>query len=217
MDNARVYRRDLILPVAAIVGVSLLLSGVAFRLARANPHQSPQAEASGKLHECASCHGQDGVSSAEIFPNLAGQQKEYIATQLTAFRDQTRRDRNAKTYMWGMAAGLSDATIQALAADYASKTPAVAVGGDKREIAAGKTIYENGVAAHGVPACASCHGPKGEGNAAFPALAGQHKEYLAVQLAALASGARDNAIMLPIAKGMTPKQINAVSAYLASW
>jgi cytochrome c553 len=37
-----------------------------------------------------------------------------------------------------------------------------------------------------------------------------------VQLEALASGARDNAIMHPIAKGMTPKEMKAVAVYLSS-
>jgi cytochrome c553 len=72
-------------------------------------------------------------------------------------------------------------------------------------------------AGNGVAACASCHGAKGEGNAGanFPRLAGQSQAYLAKQLASYANGSRNNPIMMPIAKGLSPEQIQAVSAYYA--
>jgi cytochrome c553 len=221
MSEAHVYRQSKVAALASIVGVLLLVGcetdgrlgaksgGVAL------VHDSA-TQLTRRLHTCAACHGEDGVSSAEIFPNLAGQQKDYITTQLTAFRDHTRRDRDAKSYMWGMADRLSDDTLQAIAAVYAAKPAAKAAKGDKVEIARGEAIFEKGVEAQGVLACVSCHGAHAEGSAAIPGLAGQHRDYLAVQLHAFASGARDNAIMLPIAKGMTPKDIDAVTAYLAS-
>ncbi len=212
MANARAHSRQMSPAFASAVSV-LLLFGCA---AGVGSGPSPMAEATGKLHQCASCHGEDGVSTAEIFPNLAGQKEEYIAAQLTAFRDRTRKDRDAQSYMWGMARGLSDASIKILAADYSAKSPAVAAAGKGADVAAGEAIFKTGVAAHGVLACVSCHGVKGEGNAVIPALAAQHRDYLMVQLAAFASGARDNAIMHPIAKAMTPTEIKAVAAYLAS-
>jgi hypothetical protein len=43
------------------------------------------------------------------FPDLAAQTAPYLEAQLRAFRDQTRRDPDALSYMWGMAAQLSDA------------------------------------------------------------------------------------------------------------
>ena len=77
----------------------------------------------GTLHVCSSCHGPDGRSISPTFPRLAGQQKDYIVAQLQAFRDKTRADPHAQTYMWGMAARLSDPTIDGIAAFYASQTP----------------------------------------------------------------------------------------------
>ncbi len=65
----------------------------------------------GTVHVCSSCHGPKGRSISSTFPRLAGQQKDYIEAQLKAFRDHTRADPHAKTYMWGMAARLSDPTI----------------------------------------------------------------------------------------------------------
>jgi len=66
--------------------------------------------------------------------------------------------------------------------------------------------------------CAGCHGAQGEGNpqAGFPRLAGQPKEYLRRQLDAYADGSRSNAVMSPIAKGMTPEQREAAAAHYAA-
>lgn len=65
---------------------------------------------------CASCHGAEGISGADIFPNLAGQKEGYLASSLKAYRDGTREN----AMMSGMAAGLSDETIDDLAAYYTS-------------------------------------------------------------------------------------------------
>jgi cytochrome c553 len=66
--------------------------------------------------------------------------------------------------------------------------------------------------------CAGCHGAKGEGNAAsnFPRLAGQPQAYLAHQLRSYADGSRNNSVMGPIAKGLSPQQIDEVAAYFAA-
>lgn len=82
---------------------------------------------------------------------------------------------------------------------------------------AGQQIAASG-AANGVTACVSCHGANGEGNAAggFPRLAGQAEYYLSRQMAAFASGSRNNPIMSPIAKAMNEQQMRDVSAWYAS-
>jgi cytochrome c553 len=51
-----------------------------------------------------------------MWPNLAGQKEGYLALQIKAFRDGTRKN----PMMSPMAAGLSDADIDNLAAYYAS-------------------------------------------------------------------------------------------------
>lgn len=83
---------------------------------------------------------------------------------------------------------------------------------------AGMQIANSGAPKNGVPACASCHGANGEGNAAsgFPRIAGQPKTYLAHQLAAYGSGSRSNAVMAPVAKALTQQQIDAVVTYYAA-
>ncbi|ART80436.1 c-type cytochrome [Oceanisphaera avium] len=65
---------------------------------------------------CAACHGAEGVSSLEIYPNLAGQKQAYLASQLQHFRDGEREN----PIMAPMARPLSDEDIADLAAYYAS-------------------------------------------------------------------------------------------------
>jgi cytochrome c553 len=70
----------------------------------------------------------------------------------------------------------------------------------------------------GVPACATCHGPQGLGNAALgaPLLAGSPQAYLASQLADLAAGRRANALMAPIAKELSAAQQASLASYLSA-
>lgn len=68
------------------------------------------------------------------------------------------------------------------------------------------------------PACAGCHGERGEGNAAagFPRLAGLSVPYLRAQIAAFAGGQRDNPVMKPIAQMLGMEEAQSVSAYFAA-
>src|SRR5205814_4617968 len=63
--------------------------------------------------------------------------------------------------------------------------------------------------------CASCHGARGEGNATtgYPRIAGQPQSYLARQLAAYVEGNRQNPVMGPIAKQLSPEQRQEIAAY----
>jgi cytochrome c553 len=70
---------------------------------------------------------------------------------------------------------------------------------------------------HGVPACQSCHGADGGGQAAagFPRLAGLDAAYLRKQLADYAAGTRVHAVMQPIARALSADERAAVAAYYA--
>lgn len=65
---------------------------------------------------CIACHGVNGVSPAPLWPNLAGQKKDYLVKQIQAFRDGTRQD----PMMNPLASQLTDADIEAIA-QYFSK------------------------------------------------------------------------------------------------
>ncbi len=185
-------------------------------------NQAPQAagepppDIAGIVHVCSSCHGPGGHSISSTFPRLAGQQKDYLIAQLTAFRDHTRADPHAKTYMWGMAARLSNPMIAALATYYSAQPPFPGTPNNSPEVAGGRKIYTAGIPARQVPPCFACHGDKGQGNGPIPRLAGQHRAYLERQLEAFASKARANEIMHENSKNLTSEQIGDVAAYVAS-
>lgn len=65
---------------------------------------------------CAACHGPDGISTNDLWPNLAGQKFGYLVKQLKALRDGTRTD----PMMSPMAAPLTDEDIDNLAAYFSS-------------------------------------------------------------------------------------------------
>jgi cytochrome c553 len=90
-----------------------LVAGAALFAATANAGDVEAGKA--KSVVCAACHGSAGISPTPIWPNLAGQKEQYLATQLKAFKDGTRQ--NAQ--MAPMVAGLSDDDIANLAAYYA--------------------------------------------------------------------------------------------------
>ena len=177
---------------------------------------SGDAVVQGTVHVCSSCHGLGGRSISPTFPRLAGQQHDYLVNQLMAFRDHTRADPHAHTYMWGMAAKLSDATIDGVATYYSSQPPVAGTPGDPALIAAGKKIFDDGIASRDVPACSSCHGEKAEGADQIPRLAGQHVGYLEEQLSNFSSLARNNEIMHENSKNLTPDEIRAVAAFFGS-
>lgn len=65
--------------------------------------------------------------------------------------------------------------------------------------------------------CATCHGARGEGNAAMgtPRIASQPQEYLLRQLDAYGNGSRPNAVMTPIAKALDANARQLAAAYYA--
>jgi len=75
------------------------------------------AEGKNKSAVCHACHGADGKSTQPIYPNLGGQQQDYMSKALHDFRDGARQD----PLMNGFAASLSDADIEDISAWYASQ------------------------------------------------------------------------------------------------
>jgi len=72
-----------------------------------------------KAAVCAACHGTKGISTAPMYPNIAGQKETYLVAQLKAFRDKSRSDGLA-SLMQMQAASLSDDDIDNLAAYFSS-------------------------------------------------------------------------------------------------
>ena len=68
---------------------------------------------------CANCHGNNGIASISIYPNLAGQNEPYLVAALKAYKANQRTGGQAGI-MRGYAAMLSDADMANLAAYYSS-------------------------------------------------------------------------------------------------
>lgn len=206
-----------------IATLTLLVAAAALSAGCANPERSrdlanPKISALTTAQQvCSNCHGVNGVSVSPNFPILAAQTEPYLVAQLTAFKSHGRHDPEGFEYMWGISRSLSDDQIKGLAAYYSSQAPAKeAIEGDHRRFDAGKAIFEKGVPTAGVPACASCHGDKGQGNATFPRIAGQHADYLVKQLGVFqrTEDRPEGAIMKTVAHNLTNKDIGDVSVYL---
>ena len=121
--------------------------------------------------------------------------------------------------------GSSNQDLADIAAYFAEQT---STGGqtDPELLALGETVYRSGIPERNVAACAACHSPTGAGNApaGFPALAGQHADYIAAQLIAYRKGYEDETgrindgdirIMRITAFGLSDREIQAVSSYAA--
>lgn len=172
--------------------------------------------------QCFACHGVNGKNDSSFYPRLAGQQKDYIISQIKMFQDHSRADPYAHRIMWGVTVGLSDSNIVALAEKFSSAAPLPGVHEDPATVESGRKIYEKGIAEQNVPVCASCHGSQAQGamaqnnNPTYPRLAGQHRIYLENQLAGFSSNARDNKTMHQNAVNLTDDQIHQVATFLAS-
>ncbi len=179
------------------IGFSVLL------FALMAPVQAAETDAGkSRASVCMGCHGSEGVSNNAMWPNLAGQSRIYLETQLKHFKSGQRTN----STMNGIAKDLSDADIQNLAAYFAS-LPSKSAGGDSTLAASGKQK---------AAMCMGCHGQDFKGNGQFPKLAGQHPKYLSKQLHDFKSGERKAGAMNGIVQSFSDDDIKDISEYLGS-
>lgn len=176
--------------------------------------QGSVEEGQAKSATCVACHGPTGNSPNPEWPNIAGQHEQYILKQLRAFKAGERQN----PLMSPIAATLSEDDMADLAVYYSEQT-LTGLEADPQRVSLGEDLYRGGDMNTGVPACIGCHGPRGQGNptALYPAIAGQHATYVAAQLRAYRSGARQtdqNGMMRAAAKLLTDEQIDAVASYV---
>ena len=193
--------------------------------ARAHAENAPKAavpvdELHAKMAYCENCHGvsAQGFHGYYSIPRLAGQQPEYIKNQLEAFVERRRTN----NIMFNVAHVLSPAMLDALTESFHNLNPKPLITPAPEDlIAAGKKIYDEGIANSDVPPCAGCHGPDAKGDGQFPRLAGQLNDYVVDKLTNWAKERGQNpenpdasAIMAPIAHSLNQQQIKAVAVYL---
>ncbi len=149
--------------------------------------------------KCVGCHGAQG-QGVGAFPALTGKDAAYLHDQLRNYKSGVRQN----PMMTPIAKGLTDAHIEMLAKYYATVDA--------------KSAPAPTVAAPEANAkCVGCHGAQGQGMGAFPALAGKDAAYLSDQLRNYRSGARQNPMMMPIAKGLTDEEIGKLAGYYSSF
>jgi cytochrome c553 len=168
---------------------------------------------------CARCHGADdrGPPSA-LVPKLHGQPVEFLAAALRAYAEGKRES----GIMQPVAAELAPDALRRVAGYYAdlaapparAKPQAI----DDAAIENGRLLATQGLPAAEIPPCLTCH--RTEALSIYPRLAGQHAAYMRGQLrlwkGGLSPRSETGAIMAPIARRLSDRQIDDVTTYFAS-
>lgn len=100
-------------PAETLVLIPLLLIAIS-SAARASPPSAKEGKAISGM--CASCHGDRGIAVDTSYPNLAGQNYQYLVHAIKRFKDGKRPN----DIMHSMASGLSKKQIGDLAAYFSS-------------------------------------------------------------------------------------------------
>ena len=147
---------------------------------------------------CAGCHGDAGVTSDPANPSLAGQDAQYLATAIQAYKDGTRKDETMK----GMVAALDDATIKNIAAFYAGQQPQA------------PKVRKPLSLAESTERCDRCHGINGNSiDPMVPAIAAQRADWLEHVLATYHTGARKSTAMAAMTSVLSETEIKELSGH----
>jgi cytochrome c553 len=165
---------------------------------------------------CQGCHGEEGDSVSPIIPRLSGQHAAYLFKQLQDFKSGARNN----DIMSVMAADIADADLADIAAFYASAQAVPGEPIDSDDVA--RNIFANGDTSRNIVACAICHGSDGRGMSrngiTYPSIAGQHRKYLRAQMVRWSLGERSNSdggVMNDVAKALSGREMEALSAYIS--
>ena len=165
---------------------------------------------------CFGCHGEDGNSTDPTIPKLAGQYGVYIAKQIRNYLASTR----SHQVMSGMAGMISDEDLADISAYFASQP--IMKGAHPSDNKLGKKLFENDDLERMMVRCNSCHGTTGKGlepgNAVYPVIGGQHKEYLLAQLISFRQGGRNNSpggIMNITVHRLSDAELEALADYVS--
>ena len=163
---------------------------------------APGDAAAGKVAAaaCAACHGDLGVSGNPATPSVAGQDAEYVAAALRAYKDGARKDESMK----GPAAALDERAMRDIAAYYAGQQPQPL------------NVRRPLTTAEWTERCDRCHGPNGNStDPLMPRLAAQRADWLEQILHAYRSGARKSTAMAAMSALMSEGDVKELSAHYA--
>ncbi len=180
---------------------------VALMAAWNGAHASPAA-----AKMCQGCHGQDGISTRDNVPSIAGISVGVHADYMYAYKEGARVCSDAKTKaMCTMTARLSDEQIEELAEYYAAmEYRPVEQAFDADKAAAGAAIHE--------AQCSKCHTDGGRNpDDEASILAGQPLAYLMTSLKQFAAEQREQPeAMQRRTAGLSEADIEALAHYYAS-
>lgn len=168
--------------------------------------------------ECAACHGDNGVSTRNDVPTIAGASAFYIEGQMQAYQKEARpcpkvdkTDKSGKDDMCTVAKKLNAAQVKEVSSYFAGqKFVAAKQSSDAALAAKGKSIHDI--------RCESCHSEGGsvaDDDAGI--LAGQWKGYIEEAFKEFRSGKRvQPEKMKPKTDGLTDEDFKALTEYYAS-
>jgi len=164
------------------------------------PAPGDQAAGKAAAASCAACHGDHGVSGNPATPSVAGQDAEYLAAALRAYKDGSRKDESMK----GPAAALDERAMRDIAAYYAAQQP--------QPLKVRRPL----TTAEWAERCDRCHGPKGNStDPLMPRLAAQRLDWLEQVLHAYRTGARKSTAMAAMSALMKEADVRDLAAYYA--
>ena len=163
------------------------------------PATGNQAAGKAAAAACAGCHGDQGVSADPAIPSLAGQDAQYFAVALKAYKDGSRSDATMKS----LVASLDDRIILDLAAHYAAQQPRQA---ERQRLTTAEWAQR----------CDRCHGVDGNStDPRSPALAAQRVDYLQKVLQEYQTGARKSGAMAAMSGVLTDADVENLAAHYA--
>ena len=172
-------------------------------------HAADIAAGKEKAGLCVGCHGENGISTMENMPSLAGQPDQFIQWQLVYFRAGSRKNEQ----MQPIAQEISNEDIRNLGAYFASLPPPK---NDKPDD--DPELSKKGAQAAAGRRCASCHTDTYAGTKGVARLAGQREDYLLKALRDYKGGLRSGgaqAAMAEVAFPLHEEEIVALAHYLA--
>jgi cytochrome c553 len=148
---------------------------------------------------CGGCHGSHGASTDTSTPSLAGQDAQYLATAIKAYRT-TRKRESMRVYV----TGLSDKDIRNLAAFYAVQK--------SRAVEKGQTLVKDLT-----DKCERCHAAEAEiPGMAVPKIRGQDRDYLIMALRAYRDDRRESSTMHKMSLPYGDAVIESIASYYAA-
>jgi cytochrome c553 len=170
------------------------------------------------VQNCLHCHGAKGPdpSAQPRIPALAGQNLEYLVSQLREFKWRDRIDPSQT--MNDIAIDLSEKEIREVAEYFASRD--AHVGSGEPTLASGqRDLYLRGKELADRK-CISCHRNAEYGNRPtsdlLPSLDGQSRIYLINQLIYFRNDQRSNPLMRALAQELSNADIEALATYFAN-